>query len=216
MPSPKLICKVRPMTHADIPGVIALQERAFRKMPPWTREELEGHLATFPEGQIVAVDPSGRVVGSASSLMVHWHPEDDLASWDEITGCGSFRTHDPTGNTLYGADVGVDPDAHAMGIGSKLYEARRAIARAYNVQRIVAGGRIPGYGELADRMSAQDYVQLVLSGAVRDPVLNFQLKNGFRVRGVIPGYLPYDDASCAYATLIEWVNPAYHEEKPAA
>lgn len=204
------------MRHADIPGVIALQERAFRKMPPWTREELEKHLAAFPEGQIVAVDAQGRIVGSASSLIVHWDDTKGLASWDDLTGKGTFAPHDPTGNTLYGADIGVDPDAHHMGIGSSLYEARREIAHRFNLKHIVAGGRIPGFCRVRDHMSAEDYVASVLRGERKDPVLSFQLKNGFRVRGVIPGYLPFDEASCGYATLIEWVNPAYHEVKPAA
>lgn len=213
---------VRQMTPADIEGVIALQKRAFPKMPPWTRRQLRLHLTHFPEGQFVALDPAGRVVGSASSLVIHWDGSNELASWDKLTGRGTFRTHDPSGETLYGADVGVDPDYRGAGVGAALYAARRGLAARLDLRNIVAGGRIPGYRDVADRMDAQTYVHEVQRGRIKDPVLGFQLRQGFSVRRVIPGYLPCDKASCGYATLIEWINPAYHErlspaqERPAA
>jgi ribosomal protein S18 acetylase RimI-like enzyme len=184
---------VRPMTEADIEGVIALQKRAFPKMPPWTRRQLRLHLQHFPDGQLVAVDRSGRVVGSASSLIIDWDPTQQLASWSRITGNGTFKTHAPApGRTLYGADIGVHPDSRGMGVGAALYEARRQLAVRYNLKRIVAGGRIPGYREVADEMDAETYVKQVALGRLKDSVLGFQLAQGFKVRGVIPGYLPCD------------------------
>jgi len=217
MPALKIMVKVRPMTEADIEGVVALQKRAFPKMPPWTPNQLRRHMKTFPDGQLVAVDARGRVIGSASSLIVRWDDFADHASWNEITAKGAFRTHDAAhGDTLYGADVGVDPDARGMGVGAALYEARRELARAYNLRRIAAGGRIPGFAEVADEMTPEEYVAQVVAGARRDNVLGFQLSQGFVVRGVIPRYLPADHASKGFATLLEWVNPAYHAVKPAA
>lgn len=204
------------MRPEDIPAVIALQRRAFPKMPPWTETQLRRHLNLFPEGQFVAFAPDGTLVGSASSLIICWDEYDDYAGWNEITGHGTFNTHDPeNGRTLYGADVGVDPDARNLGVGSALYEARRALATRLNLKRILAGGRIPGYAEVAEQMSPEQYVAAVAKGKRKDSVLSFQLKNGFRVRGVIPGYLKADKASCGYATLIEWLNPAYHERNAA-
>ena len=213
----KLMIKVRPMTEADIEGVVALQKRAFPKMPPWTPNQLRRHMRTFPDGQLVAVDASGRVVGSASSLIVRWDDFADAASWNQVTARGAFRTHDPVrGDTLYGADVGVDPDARGLGVGAALYEGRRELARRYNLKRIAAGGRIPGYREVAKEMTAEAYVGEVLAGKRRDNVLGFQLAQGFVVKGVIPRYLPADHASKGFATLLEWANPAYHAQKPAA
>ncbi|MFN3430004.1 MAG: carbon-nitrogen hydrolase, partial [Candidatus Sericytochromatia bacterium] len=99
------------MTLADVPGVIALQRRAFPKMPTWHPRHLEAHLKRFPEGQVVALDGAGRVVGSASSLIVRWSDFEDTSSWETITADGTFRTHDLNGDTLYGAEIMVDPEA---------------------------------------------------------------------------------------------------------
>ena len=54
----------RGMADADIPGVIALQHRAFPGMPAWVETQLRSHLRHFAAGQLV-VDDGGRIVGSA-------------------------------------------------------------------------------------------------------------------------------------------------------
>lgn len=198
---------VRPMRSADIPEVIALQTRVFPGMAPWKDAQLESHLHHFPEGQLVAEIPDGQLVGSASALVVLWADYDDMAPWKELTGAGYFTTHNPHGKTLYGADIGVDPAVRGQGVGQKLLEARKALVAAHALKRMIAGGRIPGYARLATQMSAEQYVEEVLSGQRHDPVLSFQLANGFVVRGVIPDYLGFDQESRGYATLIEWVAP---------
>lgn len=210
MTSDPQVCLIRPTTVADIPAIIALQRRVFPKMPPWTEKQLLSHLAIFPEGQAVATNSDGVIIGSSSSLIVNWDDFDDLASWDEITANGTFQTHNPRrGKTLYGADIGVDPEARGMGVGSQLYRARKQLAQRYNLKTMIAGGRIPGYRDVADEMSAEEYVAEVISGQRRDSVLSFQLRHGFKVSRVIPNYLGFDKASLGYGTLIEWTNPAY-------
>jgi GNAT superfamily N-acetyltransferase len=205
------------MSLRDIRGVIALGQKAFPQMPSWTANELKRHLKTFPVGQLVAVDAHNRVIGSSSSLIIDWERFDPSANWDQHTGYGSFSTHDPRfGDTLYGAEICVDPEARGMGIGTKLYEARKALVRRYNLKRFVAGGRIPGYAACSGLMSAKRYVAEVAAGWRNDPVLTFQLANGFAVRGVISGYLGCDEASQGFATLIEWLNPDNLASQPAA
>jgi hypothetical protein len=49
----------------------------------------------------------------------------------------------------------------------------------------------------------------VVKGEIHDPVLSFQLKNGFKYIKIIPQYL-YDSRSLNYASFIEWLNPNYH------
>jgi hypothetical protein len=67
----------------------------------------------------------GCILGSASSLLIDWDDYAESANWSLITGDGSFDTHNPQGMTLYGADMGVDPDGAAQGIGTLFYEARK-------------------------------------------------------------------------------------------
>jgi ribosomal protein S18 acetylase RimI-like enzyme len=210
MTPPQSLCLVRPTTEADIPAIIDLQRRVFPKMPPWTEKQLRSHLDLFPEGQAVAVSPDGRIIGSSSSLILVWDHFDDLSTWTELTARGMFTTHAPRlGKTLYGADIGVDPEARGMGVGTKLYEARKKLVQRLNLKRMIAGGRIPGYREVADHMTAEQYVADVVAGNRRDQVLSFQLHHGFTVSRVIPGYLGFDKPSMGYGTLIQWVNPAY-------
>ena len=203
--SPALI---RQMTAEDIPGVIEVQKVAFPSMATWTAEQLEEHLRVFPEGQLVAVEDTGQIVGSASSLIIDWDDYAEAADWATITGGGTFSTHNPLGKTLYGADMGVDPRARKRGIGTGFYEARKNLVREKKLKRLLTGGRIPAYSQYADRMTPRHYVTEVMRGRIKDPTLSFQLDNGLVVLDVVSGYLP-DSQSRSYATLLEWLNPEY-------
>jgi predicted amidohydrolase/ribosomal protein S18 acetylase RimI-like enzyme len=199
---------VRQMTLDDVPAVIDLQKRAFPGQQPWRTEQLERHLEVFPEGQLVVCDPTGRILGSASSLLIDWDDYAESADWASITGQGTFDTHNPLGKTLYGADMGVDPEARQQGIGTALYDARKELIRERGIKRLLTGGRIPGYGAVADQITPKEYVAEVVAGKRRDPALTFQLRNGLVVLDVVPGYM-HDADSNGYATLLEWLNPEY-------
>ena len=151
----KPVITIRDMTLEDIPEVISLQARAFPEMPIWTPEELTQHLEVFPQGQQVAVDETGRIVGSASSLIIDWDDYSESAKWSVITGNGTFCTHNPRGKTLYGADLAVDPDVHRQGIGTLLYKDRKKIVKDRGLKRMLTGGRIPGYTKVSEEMSPQ-------------------------------------------------------------
>jgi predicted amidohydrolase len=58
-------------------------------------------------------------------------------------------------------------------------------------------------------MSVQEYVERVQRTELYDPVLTFQLANGFSVKRVVRGTSPTDDASHGYAILLEWPNLHY-------
>ncbi|MCB1309490.1 MAG: carbon-nitrogen hydrolase family protein, partial [Leptospiraceae bacterium] len=96
--------------------------------------------------------------------------------------------------------------------GRRLYDARKQLCEELNLRRIIAGGRIPLYHKYADRMTAQEYINRVKLGELRDPVLSFQLSNDFHVRKVLTNYIPEDAKSQSYATLLEWIN-IYYEDK---
>lgn len=199
---------VRQMTPEDIPDVMELQTRVFQGMPTWTAEQLASHLRLFPEGQLVAVDESGRLLGSASSLIIDWDDYSAAADWATITDHGTFETHNPLGKTLYGADIGVDPHARKLGIGSMFYERRKQLVRERKLKRLLTGGRIPGYARVAHAMTPKEYVAEVTRGRRKDPTLSFQLDNGLVVLDVVPDYL-HDPHSHGFATLLEWLNPEY-------
>lgn len=207
--------KVRPAERADIPAIVALNRAAYPTLAEdnvvWGEKHLLKHLEIFSRGQLVA-EVGKRIVGAASSLIVNLG-QDPLRhhTWSGITDSGFFNNHDPNGDTLYGADVCTHPDARGQGVGHALYEARRLLCRQMNLRRILAGGRLWGYSDYADKMSVEEYAHRVVQGEIRDLVLSFQLREGFQFKGVMPHYLT-DKRSHNFSSLIEWINPDYKPE----
>lgn len=189
--------------------IIDLCKRVYPGSPPWSEELLAGHLAVFPEGQLVAVDATtNAVVGMAASLIIKWDDYEMNASWRAFTDRGRFTNHDPAnGRTLYGAEVMVDPQIQRSGVGTKLYDARRELVESLGLLRIRAGSRLRGYGEYAATLTPEEYVIKVIGGELGDPTLSFQLNHGFEVLAVVGDYLLHDADSLGHAAVIEWINP---------
>jgi len=200
---------VRPTEPGDFDAIVEMSRAVYPGSPPWTVAQLVSHRDHFPEGQLVAADAtSGRIAGMASSLVILWDDYAPAASWRDFTDAGMFTNHDPEqGRTLYGAEVMVHPDLQGRGIGKALYAARRELVRRLGLLRIRAGARLRGYHRYASTMSAEEYVRRVVHGELSDATLSFQLKEGFRVFGVVQSYLRHDPASLGCAALIEWLNP---------
>lgn len=207
---------IREIVHEDIPAIIELNKAAFPAMAEenvvWSAAQLQNHQRVFPDGQICAV-LNGEIVGSCSSLIVRMGDDPFRPhTYAGITDGGYFHNHDAQGDTLYGADVCVHPDYQGKRIGAALYEARRQLCKRWNLRRILAGGRISGYVEHADSMTPEDYVSRVVQGEFRDPVLSFQLHEGFVLRGVLRNYI-VDPLSRNHCSIIEWLNPDYSERE---
>jgi predicted amidohydrolase/GNAT superfamily N-acetyltransferase len=174
----------------------------------WSERQLSNHQKVFPAGQLVAV-VDDQIVGAVASLIITSSRDPYRAhTYAGITDGGYFHNHDPSGDTLYGADVYVDPDFQGRGVGAALYEARRRLCKALNLRRILAGGRNSGYAEFADKLTPEDYIQQVKDGEIYDQVLSFQLGQGFVIRGILRNYIT-DPKSLNTASLIEWLNPDY-------
>ena len=127
----------------DIDKIVQLQEASFPDMAAygmvWPASYLERHMDIFPDGQFCA-EINGEIVASASSVIVTLKPPYSDHTWHDITGYGLFTTHDPQGDTLYGADISTHPKFQRKGIGTMLYNVRRNLAIEMNLRRIVIGG----------------------------------------------------------------------------
>lgn len=196
---------LRDLRIEDYDALVRLQQRCFPGMPTWDKEQIRSQLRIFPEGQF-CVEYDGQIVATASSLIVDFEQHADWHNWKAVSDSGYIRNHDALGDTLYGIEIMVDPDFRGLKLARRLYEARKQLARARNIRRIIIAGRIPGYGRYADQMSASEYADHVIAKKLYDPVLTVQLSNGFSLRGLIPDYLPSDQDSRGYATFLEWIN----------
>lgn len=203
---------VRKLKIEDFDALVRMQKICFPSMQVWSRENIENQLRIFPEGQIV-IELDDSLVASSSSLIIDSEDLELDMSWDEICDYGNIGTHDPEGDTLYGMEIMVHPEYRGMKLSTRLYEARKELARELNLRRIVIGGRLPGYRNHAKSMHINQYVDRVTSKAIFDPVLTPQLSNGFSVKKVIKEYLDDDKESSGYASWLEWTNFDYQEEK---
>ncbi|MEZ6014449.1 MAG: GNAT family N-acetyltransferase [Planctomycetota bacterium] len=199
---------IRPLAIEDFDQLIEMQQRCFPTMQPWIKDQIESQLRMFPEGQLV-VDYEGRVVASASSLIVDFEDYATWHDWKEIADGGYIRNHDPEGDTLYGIEIMVHPEYRGLKLARRLYGARRELARRFNIARSIVGGRIPGYHRYKDDLTAREYAEKVVEGQIYDFVLTTQTANGFVLKQLIPDYFPSDAASCGYATFLEWTNLDY-------
>lgn len=196
----------------DIEKIVKLQQESFpilaRYDNIWHPEELKSHLQIFPQGQLVVVEEDGEVVGSSSTLIVTLNPEYAEHTWKGITSDGMFTDHNPNGDSLYGADISTHPKFRHEGIGSMLYGARKELVLRLGLRRMISGGRLFNYQDYADKMSAFEYANKVINGELHDPVLSFELDNGFKFIKMLPEYLD-DIRSQNYASFIEWLNPQF-------
>jgi predicted amidohydrolase/GNAT superfamily N-acetyltransferase len=200
--------RVRPLTIGDFDMLIAVQRKCFPGMANWARDQIESQLAIFPSGQL-CIECDGQLVASSSSLILEYDPKLAWHDWKAVSDGGYIRNHNPKGDTLYGIEIMVDPEYRGLKLSRRLYDARKELCRNANLAQMIIGGRIPGYGEHADKLTAREYVEKVMAKALYDPVLTAQVSNGFALQGLIPNYFPSDTASRGFATFLAWRNLDY-------
>ncbi|MBT2765630.1 GNAT family N-acetyltransferase [Paenibacillus sp. ISL-20] len=199
---------IRSYTEADFDELIVIQSETFPPpYPPeqwWNKEQLNQHVTLFPEGAL-CVEVGGILAGSITSLIVDYDPWEPAHSWAETTDNGYIRTHKPDGNTLYIADICVRPRFRKLGLGKWLIQSLYHVTVNRGLDRLLGGGRMPGYHRHAE-MSAAEYLDAVVRGDLKDPVITFLLRCGRAPVGVAAEYLE-DEESCNYGALMEWKNP---------
>ena len=201
---------IRHLTYKDMQELREACSEVYQneKLATWDETTVDSLLTRFPDGQIcVCVD--GKVVGCAFSIIVDFDKFGDDHTYDEITNKMTFSHHDPDGDVLYGIEVFIHPDYRGLRLARRLYDIRKELCENLNLRAIMAGGRMPNYGKHAHAMSPKEYIEKVKAKELYDPVLSFQLANGFHVRKLLKGYLKGDIESRENATLLEWLNIYY-------
>jgi len=203
---------IRNYQEQDFEGLIDVQRESFPPPFPselwWNEEQLRSHVTLFPDGAMCC-EVDGKIVGSITSLLVNFDPQDPDHSWAEITDDGYIRNHNPQGNTLYIVDISVRPSHRKLGLGKWLMNSMYDLVLHKKLARVLGGGRIPGYHRVADQMTAEEYVNHVMEGKLADPVMTFLLRSGRTPIRVVPNYLE-DRESLNYAVLLEWKNPFFN------
>jgi predicted amidohydrolase/ribosomal protein S18 acetylase RimI-like enzyme len=206
---------LRNITNSDYPQIEELMDLVYPDIGgAWPEATIRQLVEEFPEGQICVVD-NDRVVGIALTALVSYEKFSNPHTYDDLIGRGQEIHVDPEGDALYGLDVLINPEYRGYRLGRRLYDARKELCRQFNLRSILAGGRIPKYHEYSDELSAKEYIGKVARKEIYDPILSFQLANDFTVKRLLRRYLPEDEKSAGYATLLEWDNILYEpEERP--
>lgn len=204
--------RLRQIRLSDYPQIVALQLKCFPGMKPWSESQFGNLVTRFPEGQLCIL-LQNKIVASSSSLIIHSENHAETDSWNQLTDNGNISNHSTEGDTLYGMEIMVDPEFRGMKLSRRLYDARKDLARHFNLERILIGGRLPNYYKHQKKLDIDQYVSRVIDKKIYDPVLTAQLANGFSLKRVLPDYLPSDKESAGYATLLEWDNYSYKSSK---
>lgn len=198
--------RLRRLTLDDYEAVTALQLKCFPDMAVWSRTNWENLITRFPQGQVgIEADEEG-LIATCCSLIVDSDEITDWGDWNAIADGGNISTHDPSGDTLYGIEMQVDPEWRGYRLSRRMYNARKRICMELDLARIVIGGRIPGYAKVREEYTAREYAEAVKEKRLYDPVLTAQLANDFSLKRIIEAYYPSDGASAGFATELEWVN----------
>ncbi|GGB48249.1 GNAT family N-acetyltransferase [Fictibacillus barbaricus] len=200
---------IRNYNKDDFMELISIQKESFPPPFPsdlwWNENQLSNHTSLFPEGAL-CVEIDGILAGSVTGLIVNFDLEHPDHSWEEITDNGYIKNHDRDGDTLYIVDICVRPSYRKLDLGKLLMQSMYETVVHLKLSRLLGGGRMPGFYKHAQDLTPEEYIEKVVSGELRDPVISFLLRCGRTPLVLVPDYL-VDDESCNYALLMEWRNP---------
>lgn len=200
---------IRNYNEKDFDELIRVQREAFPPPFPeellWNNEQLKNHITLFPDGAL-CVEIDEKIAGSITGLIVRQEENDLEHSWSDITDNGHIRNHDRNGNTLYIVDICISPNYRKLGLGKWMLQSMYETVVHLGLDRLLGGGRMPGYHLHAAEMSIEEYVEKVLKGDLKDPVVSFLLRCGRTPVKPVANYLE-DEESLNYGMLMEWRNP---------
>ena len=197
---------LRNLTSDDYEQLKSLMDAVYHDIGgAWPKHTIDKLIQEFPDGQI-AIEDDGVLVGVALTVQVDYDEFSNPHKYDDLIGHREIILNNPEGDAMYGLDVLIHPDYRGYRLGRRLYEARKELCRSLNLRAILAGGRIPEYHQHASELTPAQYIDKVSRKEIYDPILSFQLANDFQVKRLLRKYLPEDEQSRGYATLLEWNN----------
>jgi predicted amidohydrolase/GNAT superfamily N-acetyltransferase len=205
---------VRNANLMDVKAIALLTNRVYSgtDMRGYSESEIIGQINNFAQGQfVVTVDE--KIVGYCATFRIAGRVGLKPHSWIEITGNGYGSKHDANGDWLYGMEVCVDPGYQGYRIGQRLYSERKALCKSLRLKGIVFVGRLPSLAKNlpkfggVEKDGVEKYVAQVVERKQSDPVLSFQLRNGFEVIGIVKNYMESDKQSLGYGVHLVWRNP---------
>ena len=204
---------IRNLDLSDLPQLESLMDRVYDDIGgAWPKESLARLINEFPEGQIT-IEDKGQLVAAALTVRCSYNRFTRAHTYEDLIGRRDRFHHNPEGDALYGLDLFVHPNYRHYRLGRRLYDARKELCIQLNLRSILAGGRIINYHEHAETITPEDYILAVSRREIYDPILSFQLANDFQVKRLLRNYLPEDERSRGFATLLEWSNIVYEPEE---
>jgi GNAT superfamily N-acetyltransferase len=200
LPNGLVIASARP-EHAD--ALEALQRVVFPTLADEERfkaPHYRKHLELFPEGQFVGLD-GDRVIAATATIRLHFDFHHVAHTFADIIQGGWLTSHEPDGDWLYGADIGVHPDFRSRGLAQALYAARQELVWTLGLKGQVTAGMLSGYGAVKHAIGAEAYYEDLVAGRINDPTLSMQRHVGFEFRGLLKDYLK-DPVCDNYSVLI--------------
>ncbi len=205
--------RIAPTAPQHAEALAELQRIVFPTLDPSERfgaDHYRRHVEIFPEGQFVALD-SGRPetpIAATTTLRLNLDLRNPQHRFPDFLGGLFLTAHDPAGEWLYGADLGVHPAWRRRGIARALYAARHFAAVQLGLRGQLTVGMLNGYGAVADRMSAEEYYERLVAGVLKDPTVSAQMRIGFRPGGLIPDYV--QDPRCrGYGVLLTLASESH-------
>lgn len=204
---------LRNLESADYPQLKQLMDQVYPDLGgAWPEHTIEQLINEFPEGQICIVD-GDVLVGVALTVQVDYSQFSNPHTYDDIIDSRSRIQSNPEGDAIYGLDALIHNEYRGYRLGRRLYDARKELCRQYNLRAILAGGRIPNYHKYSEECTPAEYIEKVSRKEIYDPILSFQLANDFQVKRLLRKYLPEDERSEGFATLLEWNNIFFEPEE---
>lgn len=200
---------IRNYEEKDFDELIDIQAECFPPPFPselwWNKQQLHNHVTLFPEGAL-CIEIDGKIASSLTGLCVDFDSNHLSHTWEEITDGGYMTNHNPNGNTLYIVDISVRPTYRSLGLGKIMMQSMYHVVIQKGLDRLLGGGRMPGYHNYSNRFTAEEYIKEVIAGKVNDPVISFLLRCGRMPVAIVENYLE-DEESLNHGVLMEWKNP---------